>query len=106
MSAASYFLPPILPRAMQAPAPPPEKAWTDYSADLAVFFGVQVAFFFLTPATIMLWRFVARWREGLSVMLRPPVGRHGDKRSPAAALRFFLFQESSVGYWADVAQVR
>jgi hypothetical protein len=91
-----------------APAvpPPPEKAWTDYSADLAVFFGVQVAFFFITPGMIMIWRFLRGWRDGLSTMLRAPVGRVGEKRSPAAALRFFLFQESSLGYWADVAQVR
>ena len=39
------------------------------------------------------------------VMLKAPIGRVGDKRSPAAALRFFLFQETSLGYYADVAQV-
>lgn len=32
------------------------------------------------------------------------MGRHGNKRSPAAALRFFLFEQTKWGYWMDVTQ--
>jgi voltage-gated potassium channel Kch len=36
----------------------------------------------------MLWRLLINWRDGFMAMFRPPVGRHAEKRSPAAALRF------------------
>ncbi len=80
--------------------------WEDYQNDLALFFGVQALFFVITPVTIMLWRLQKGWKEGFMTMLRAPNGRTGSKRSPASALRFFLFQQSSVGYYMDVAQVR
>jgi len=61
------------------------------------------------PLTIMLWRLARSARSkscGFMTMFKAPIGRVGDKRSPAAALRFFLFQETQLGYYADLAQVR
>jgi hypothetical protein len=82
--------------------------FSDYTDAYLLFFGLQLAFFVTMPLVIMLWRAVRSLRSrsfGFMVMLKAPIGRVGDKRSPAAALRFFLFQETSLGYYADVAQV-
>jgi len=80
--------------------------FSDYADSFALFFGLQAVFFVLIPSMIMLWRFLLNWRQnGFMAMFKAPLGRVGDKRSPASALRFFLFQETSLGYWADVAQV-
>ena len=54
----------------------------------------------------MLWRVLLRHKEGLSAGLAAPIGRVGDRRSPASALRFFLFQQTQLGYALDVLQVR
>jgi hypothetical protein len=67
---------------------------------------VQIALFVSVPIIVMLNRLLLRWQEGLSALLRPPIGRVGDKRSPAAALRFVLFQQTQYGYYLDVLQVR
>ena len=83
--------------------------FSDYAADYYLFFGLQLVFFVTVPLTIMLWRLARSARNkscGFMSMLRAPLGRVGDKRSPAAALRFFLFQETQLGYYADLAQVR
>lgn len=37
-------------------------------------------------------------------MFKAPLGRHGDRRSPASALRFFLFEQTKHGYYMDVTQ--
>jgi hypothetical protein len=83
--------------------------FSDYTNAYLLFFGLQLVFFVTMPCVIMLWRLVrnlGRKDLGFMVMLKAPLGRVGDKRSPAAALRFFLFQETSLGYYADLAQVR
>lgn len=67
---------------------------------------MQALVFVLVPASIMLWRLTCRWHEGLSAAVRAPIGRLGDKRSPAAALRFFLFTATPYGGYLDVVQVR
>jgi len=92
-----------MPRELQSASPP---TWDSFSESLGLFFGLQFFFFALIPGVILLSRLLRNPRAGFMVMFRPPVGRVGDKRSPASALRFFLFQETSLGYWADVAQVR
>ena len=80
--------------------------FSDYADSFALFFGLQGVFFVAIPSMILLWRLLLNWRHaGFMVMFKAPLGRVGDKRSPASALRFFLFQETSLGYWADVAQV-
>jgi hypothetical protein len=33
-----------------------------------------------------------------------PVGRHGNRRSPASALRFYLFEQTRYGYYMDILQ--
>ncbi len=92
-----------MPRDLQSTAQP--LTWDMFSESLGLFFGLQFLFFSLIPGMILLSRFLRNPRGGVMVMFRAPVGRVGDKRSPASALRFFLFQETSLGYWADVAQV-
>ncbi len=77
-----------------------------YQNDLWLFFGVQSAIFVVIPACIMLWRVLLRRKEGISAGLVAPMGRVGDRRSPASALRFFLFQQTQLGYALDVLQVR
>jgi hypothetical protein len=37
-------------------------------------------------------------------MFEAPVGRHGNQRSPAAALRFYLFEQTRIGFWMDILQ--
>jgi hypothetical protein len=74
--------------------------------DLWLFFGVQSVIFVVIPSCIMAWRIVLRTKEGLSAALVAPIGRMGDRRSPASALRFFLFHQTGLGYMLDVAQVR
>ena len=93
------------PRILQGPA----GNFSDFTSAYLLFFGLQLVFFVTMPLIIMLWRLLRSARSkslGFMVMLKAPIGRIGDKRSPAAALRFFLFQETSLGYYADLAQVR
>jgi len=78
--------------------------FSDYSSDLWLFFGVQLLFFVVTPLGIMLWRLLLNWRSGFMAMFKAPVGRHGNKRSPASALRFWLFEQTPYGYYMDIAQ--
>ena len=83
--------------------------FSDYTDAYLLFFGLQLVFFTAMPLTIMLWRLARSARSkscGFMTMFKAPIGRVGDKRSPAAALRFFLFQETPLGYYADLAQVR
>jgi hypothetical protein len=93
------------PRMLQGPA----GNFSDFTSAYLLFFGLQLVFFVTMPLIIMLWRLLRSAGSkslGFMVMLKAPIGRIGDKRSPAAALRFFLFQETSLGYYADLAQVR
>lgn len=78
--------------------------WMSYSADLELFFGVQLLFFVMTPVTIMLWRLALNWKDGFTAMFRAPLGRQGNVRTPSAALRFALFQQTGIGYTLDVTQ--
>lgn len=78
--------------------------WSNYTADLELFFGVQALFFVVTPLTIMLWRLALNWKDGFLAMFAAPLGRKGNVRTPSAALRFALFQQSSIGYTLDVTQ--
>lgn len=100
------------PALQQQPAPRGLQSggeFSDYVDAYLLFFGLQLVFFIAMPLTIMLWRLARSARSkscGFMTMFKAPIGRVGDKRSPAAALRFFLFQETQLGYYADLAQVR
>ena len=100
------------PAPLQQPAPRGLQSggdFSDYVDAYLLFFGLQLVFFIAMPLTIMLWRLARSARSkscGFMTMFKAPIGRVGDKRSPAAALRFFLFQETPLGYYADLAQLR
>ena len=69
--------------------------FADYADDLTLFFMLQIFFFLLTPCLIMSWRLLVGWKRGLLTVLEAPIGRHGNRRSPAAALRFSRDQSAS-----------
>ncbi len=53
----------------------------------------------------MLWRLILGWKDGFMTMFKPPMGRmSATRRSPASALRFFLFEQTKYGYYMDVTQ--
>jgi hypothetical protein len=52
----------------------------------------------------MVWRLLTAFSDGLLTVFKPPIGRRGQQRSPASALRFFLFERSQYGYYMDIAQ--
>ena len=84
---------------------PAAGTFADYADDLTLFFCLQLFFFLLTPVIIMSWRLLLGGRaKGLHVVVEAPIGRHGNQRSPAAALRFYLFEQTRIGYWMDITQ--
>jgi hypothetical protein len=73
--------------------------------DLGLFFGIQILFFLAVPSVVMVWRLILGWKDGFMTMFKAPKGRMGiSKRSPASALRFFLFDQTNYGYYMDVTQ--
>jgi voltage-gated potassium channel len=78
--------------------------FADYADDLTLFFLLQFMFFLLIPSMIVTWRLLFGWKRGLMAAIEAPIGRHGNTRSPASALRFYLFEQTKVGYYMDITQ--